>query len=60
VGDPLPGAVTEIVAVSVTFWPYSDGLRLEVRTVDVAALVTGCETPPMLARKFGSATSHAV
>jgi hypothetical protein len=40
VGLPAPGAVTEIVAVSVTLCPTTEGLTLEVTAVVVEALPT--------------------
>ena len=40
VGVPDPGATGEIVAVSVTGWPNTDGLGLTVSVVVVAAWET--------------------
>ena len=42
VGDPLPGAVTLIVAVNVTDWPNTDGIPDVPSATVVSALLTVC------------------
>ena len=40
VGTPLPGAVAVTVAVSVTDWPYTDGLAEELSDVALLSVFT--------------------
>jgi hypothetical protein len=40
VGVPVPGAVAVTVAVSVTDWPYTDGLTDELTAVEAPSVFT--------------------
>ena len=54
VGLPLPGATALTVAVKVTDWPNAEGFAEEASVVVVLALLTVCETVPLLGSKVES------
>ena len=55
VSVPMPGAVTLIVAVKVTFWPEADGLAEDTTAVVLLAFVTvWVMAVELLAAKFVS------
>jgi len=52
VGVPPPGATAATVAVNVTDWSNTEGLCEESTTVELDALLTGCDsTDDVLGRK---------
>src|SRR6266852_4868273 len=61
VGVPVPGVVTPMVAVKVTFWLVTDGLAEDTTAVLVLALLMVCVTVvELLAAKLVSPLYEAV